>query len=37
MDMDDVSGCYINVEYVGDNDTKITNDNLIGFDVNIFD
>jgi hypothetical protein len=37
MDMDDVSGCYINVEYVGDNDTKITNDNLIEFDVEIFD
>jgi hypothetical protein len=37
MDMDDVSGCYINVEYVGDNDTKITDDNLIEFDVEIFD
>ena len=37
MDMDDVSGCYINVEYTGDNDTKITIDNLIEFDVEIFD
>ena len=37
MDIDDVSGYYITVEYVGDNDTKITNDNLIEFDVNIFD
>ena len=37
MDIDDVSGYYITVEYVGDNDTKITNDNLIEFDVEIFD